>query len=129
LFKTLRQQVDSPVDFEKGFDKAPVGLKKRLVRNTFKQVVLAHDKLAMWFYLDSDDQGRGGNGLKLVRDETSEVGVSIDSGANFGFSKLSDRGLDIGLFGDATSIRTKDLRLRRALLYPAELWHHISLFK
>lgn len=44
------------VDFEKGFDKAPVGLKKRLVRNTFKQVVLAHDKLAMWFYLDSDDR-------------------------------------------------------------------------
>ncbi len=109
------------VDFEKGFDKAPVGLKKRLVRNTFKQVVLAHDKLAMWFYLDSDDRGRGGHGLKLVRDETSEVGVSLDSGANFGFSKLSDRGLDIGLFGDRGTTRTCDLLLRRQLLYPTEL--------
>ncbi len=34
-------------------------------------------------------------------DEASEVGVSLDSGANFGVSKLSDRGLDIGLYGDA----------------------------
>lgn len=90
------------VDFEKEFDKAPVGLKKRLVRNTFKQVVLAHDKLAMWFYLDSDDQERGGHGLKLVRDNASEVGVSLNSEANFGVSKLSNRGLDIGLYGDLT---------------------------
>ena len=101
------------VDFEKGFDKAPMGLKKRLVRNTFKQVVLAHDKLAFWFYLDSDEQSNGGHGLKLVRDEASEVGVSLDSRANFGVSKLSDRGLDIGLLGDAGTTRTYDLLLRR----------------
>ncbi len=32
------------VDFEKGFDKAPMGLKKRLVRNTLKQVVFVRPR-------------------------------------------------------------------------------------
>lgn len=88
------------VDFEKGFDKAPMGLKKRLVRNTLKQVVLAHDKLAFWFFTNPDEKGSEGRKLKLVRDEQSEVGVSLVSGDNFGTSNLSVHRLDIGKIGD-----------------------------
>lgn len=119
----------SIVEFEKGFDKAPMGLKKRLVRNTLKQVVLAHDKLAFWFFTDEDDQGSGQRHLKLVQDESSEVGVSLASGADFAVSNLSVQGLDIGKIGDRGTTRTCDLLLRRQLLYPTELRDHRKEFE
>jgi hypothetical protein len=98
---------ESIVEFEKGFDKAPMGLKKRLVRNTIKQIVLAHDKLAFWFFKDADEKGSGERHLKLVRDEQSEVGVSLVSGDNFSVSNLSVQGLVSGKFGDPCFPLTK----------------------
>jgi site-specific DNA recombinase len=135
MFESMQNDVDGAsesaqfirstiVDFDKGFDKAPMGLKKRLVRNTLKQVVLAHDKLAFWFFTNPDEKGSEGRKLHLVRDEQSEVGVSLVSGDSFGPSNLSVRRLDIGKLGDAGTTRTFDLLLRRQLLYPAELRHH-----
>ena len=112
------------VEFEKGFDKAPMGLKKRLVRNTLKQIVLAHDKLAFCFFTDEDEQGSGQRHLKLVRDESSEVSVSLVSGADFAVSNLSVQGLDICKIGDSGTTRTYDPLLRREMLYPAELRNH-----
>lgn len=115
------------VEFDKGFDKAPMGLKKRLVRNTIKQIVLAQDKLALWFYTDEDEKGPNSRQLNLVKDEASEVGVSLVSGADFTGSNLLVKGSLIGRFGDRGRTRTSDLLLRRQLLYPTELRDHFGI--
>lgn len=109
------------VDFERGFYKSSGNQKKRLIRKTIKQLVLAKDKLAVWFYLSADDESLSGHKLKLVRDKDSEVGVSLVSGDHFSVSNQSAGSLDIGGSGDSGRTRTFDLLLRRQLLYPAEL--------
>lgn len=61
-----------------------MGLKKRLVGNTQASCVIAHDKLAFWFFTNPDEKWPEGRKLKLVRDELSKVDVSLVSGDNFG---------------------------------------------
>ncbi len=109
------------IDFENGFHKSTDNQKKRLIRKTIKQLVLTKDKLAVWFYLNEDDEKTSGHKLKLVRDEDSEVGFSLVSGDHFSVSKQSGGSLDIGGLGDSGSIRTNDPLLRREMLYPTEL--------
>lgn len=64
--------------------------------------MLAHDKLPFWFFTNPDEKGSEGRKLKLVRDEQSEVGVSLVSGDNFEASNLSVHRLDIGKIGDSS---------------------------
>ena len=79
-------------------------MKKRLIRNLFKKIALSKDQLLFWFYLDEDDQGNPGRKLKLVRDEQSDMGVSLVSGADFSVSKQSVHSLDICVNGDRGTI-------------------------
>ncbi len=72
-----------------------MGFKKRLVRNALKQVVLAHDQLAFWFFTDENDQGAGQRHLKLVRDESSELGISLAAGAELAVSNLGSPQLTV----------------------------------
>ena len=124
--ETVSFVADSIGEFSHKFDKAPVGLKKRLIRNTIKQVALAPDKLALWFYANPEDRDKNSRHLQLVSDETSEAGVSLVSRENQPSSNQSAQGLFIVGIGDPGTTRTCDLLLRRQLLYPAELPDHLS---
>lgn len=71
--------------------------------------MLAKDKLAIWFYLNENDSDESGHKLKLVKDESSEGGVSTVSGDNFLVSKQSVGSLDIRGIGDLSlQIRNVD---------------------
>lgn len=76
-------------------------MKKRLIRNTIKQLALAPDKLALWFFANPDDRDKNSRHLQLVRDEVSEVGVSLVSRENQPSSNHSAQGLFIVGNGDA----------------------------
>jgi site-specific DNA recombinase len=114
-------------DFQRGFAKAQGSMKKRLLRKLLKQVVMTPDGFHIFMNL-ADGVEIPNHQIKLVRFENEkEQKVSpfgITQKASGDDSNLSIFRSDINKDGDATSIRTKDLRLRRALLYPAELWHH-----
>lgn len=116
------------VAFENGFHKSTPAQRKRFVRKTIQQVVLKADSLAIWFFQSEEDETPGRK-LKLVRDESHESGHCLVFGLENSEPKQQAPILVNGRVGDATSIRTKDLRLRRALLYPAELWHHMEILK
>ena len=75
--------------------------RERLIEMFVRKIVLFDDKPKKIYYNISDDP-------------TANIKENAESEVPFGF----------GVFGVPEAIRTLDLRLRRPLLYPAELREH-----
>ena len=67
----------------------------------------------------------GGNRLKLLGKSINEEGVEGDLEDSDSVTKLKVQNLRVEGNGDAAWIRTRDLLLRRQLLYPTELRHRM----
>lgn len=115
-------------EFHRGFKRANDSIKKRLVKNVLKQVVVSPEglhifvQLADWFDVSNRQ-------LCLIRYEGAEcpdkeqilLGLKAE---NRDSNLLVFRSL-INEIGESWKIRTSDLFLRRELLYPAELRTHM----
>lgn len=116
------------LDFKRGWKKATTAEQKRLLRRVFGALVYKENVIEVQYYpaVFGSNDSSGCNRLKLLKKSIDEEGAEGDLEGSDSVTKLQVQNLRVEGNGDATSIRTKDLRLRRALLYPAELWHRFK---
>jgi site-specific DNA recombinase len=115
-------------EFANGFKKANGAMKKRLLKRVLKQVLLSSEGLTIYMLL-ADQMDIPNHQIQLVEEKdsaksepSSTVLMKKASGDD---SKLSVLSSDIGKNGDPAWTRTRDLQLRRLLLYPTELRGHV----
>lgn len=113
-------------EIEKGFTKASRPMKKRLLNNLLKQLILTPEGLHIKIYMADGFEIP----IKKIPSNVIEIGSKShteDGSGGFGsFSNLSVSGSDINRLGDSGTTRTYDPLLRREMLYPTELRNHIK---
>lgn len=114
-------------EFERGFAKATPMQKKRLLRRTVQQLVLANRGISVFFH-QAEEDGASAHKMHLVLDDLAQ-GAKVPTyfltrTDREAFPKLSVLSSSIRKFGDSSWIRTSGPLLRRQMLYPTELWSH-----
>lgn len=115
------------LEIQKGYAKASRPIKKRLLNNLLKQLILTpeglHIKVHLAHGFEEPIASFNSNIINLKKYMAKEPVLEVSNSV----SNLSVSGSDINKVGESWRIRTSDLFLRRELLYPAELRTHILI--